>query len=110
MPELVVVAVAVRVIIAIVITVTACASPGQTPRRAGDRGFTVYHPSLEADRALLDFMRCMRSHGVQMLALVEWHGHSRLAAYYPLRNALSNAAYRACGHFKALAKQQGGPH
>ena len=43
-------------------------------------------------------------------AAVEGHGHSRLAIYYPLRNASSGAAYRACDHFKALAKQQGGPH
>ena len=62
MPDLVLVAVA--VIIAIAITLTACASPGQTPRHTGDRGFTVDHPPLGAYRALLDFMHCMRSHGM----------------------------------------------
>src|SRR5215469_118365 len=107
MPDL---AVAARVLIATAITVTACASPGQTPRHTGDRGFTVDHPPVGAYRALLDFMYCVRSHGMQMLAPVEWHGYSRLTAYYPLRNASSNAAYRACDYFKALAKQQGGPH
>src|SRR5215471_11499108 len=100
MPDLVAVAAADRVIIAIAITVTACASPGQTPHHTRDRGFTVDHPPLGAYRALLDFMHCMRSHGMQMLAPVEWHGHSRLTAYYPLRNASSNASYRACDHFK----------
>jgi CubicO group peptidase (beta-lactamase class C family) len=51
----------------------------------------------------------MRQHGVQMPAPTAW-GRGRLIIYYPPHDPGTNTAYRACDHFRVLAKQQGGPH
>ena len=94
----------------VAVAAAACSPADRTSRHTGGSGFSVDHPPLGAYPALLDFTRCMRSHGVQVRAPAEWRGHNRLTVYYPPHNAASDAAYRACDHFRVLAKQQGGPH
>jgi CubicO group peptidase (beta-lactamase class C family) len=51
----------------------------------------------------------MRQHGVRMPEPAVW-GHGRLIVYYPRHDPGTKVAYRACYHFRSLAKQQGGPH
>jgi hypothetical protein len=73
-------------------------------------GCSVDHPPQGAYQSLVTFTRCMLQHHVQMPGPTRWSGHDRLSIYYPPHNSSTNAAYAACDHFKAQAKQQGGPH
>jgi hypothetical protein len=99
-------------VIGAVSVVLAGCGAAAAPGRAGEpgRGFSVDHPPLGAYQALVVFTRCMRRHQVLMQEPAPWRGHGRLSIYYPPHDLRTNSAYRACDHFRILAKQQGGPH
>jgi hypothetical protein len=77
-------------------------------------------PLTEAgsDQAMVNFTRCMRTHGVQMSDPVHLPGHAGLTIDLPTHDAANNAAYGACTHFiakiiqakQAGAAQQAAPH
>ena len=74
-------------------------------------GYTVDHPPERALGSLREFVRCMRAHGVWMPAPVGWGGHrGRLLIYLPPRDHATQHAYRACDHYRVLAKTISGPH
>jgi hypothetical protein len=53
----------------------------------------------QGDQDMLNFARCMRSHGVQMSDPVHRPGHAGLSLDLPTRDASTAAAYAACTHF-----------
>jgi len=53
----------------------------------------------QGDQDMLNFTRCMRSHGVQMSDPVHRPGHAGLSLDLPTRDASTAAAYAACTHF-----------
>jgi len=64
----------------------------------------------QSDQDMLDFTRCMRSHGVQVSDPIHRPGHAGLTLDLPSRNAASAAGYAACTHYiQAIvqAKQAG---
>jgi hypothetical protein len=69
-------------------------------------------PLTEAgsDQDMVNFTRCMRSHGVQMPDPAHQPGHAGLSIDLPAHDAATNRAYSACTHFIAKiiqAKQAG---
>jgi hypothetical protein len=73
-------------------------------------GYSVDHPPLGAYWPLAAFARCMRAHGISMADPAVWRGHHRLSVHYPPHNQRTDAAYRACDHYRVLAKHRGGRH
>jgi hypothetical protein len=49
-----------------------------------------------SDHAMLQFVRCMRSHGIDMADPLHRPGHSGLSIDLPERGPASSAAYQAC--------------
>jgi hypothetical protein len=96
----------------VAVLLTGCAAPASSAPAGGGPalGISVDHPPLGAYRALVAFAHCMHEHQVLMREPVLWLGHGRLIVYYPPYNSGTDAAYRACDHFRVLAKRQGGPH
>jgi hypothetical protein len=63
-----------------------------------------------SDQDMVNFTRCMRSHGVQMSDPYHRPGHAGLSIDLPAHDAATNGAYSACTHFIAKiiqAKQAG---
>jgi hypothetical protein len=99
---------AIRAVPILLIGCTAPASLVQVAAPTADG--SVDHPPTGAYQALVAFVSCMRQHQVRMPEPVPWSRRGRLIVYYPPHNLGTAAAYRACDHFRTLAKQQGGPH
>jgi hypothetical protein len=105
-------AVVVYVMLALVTAACSAAAAGAgAGGPVGPRGVSVDHPPAGALGPLTDFARCMRRHRVQMPGPIRWSGHrGRLTVYLPPHDRRTRGAYRACDHFRVLAKQKGGPH
>jgi hypothetical protein len=93
-------------LIAGIALIAGCSSggPGVTPVASlpGHGSSTAPgQPLTEAqgDQDMLDFTRCMRSHGVQMSDPFHRPGHAGLTLDLPERNAASAAGYAACTHY-----------
>jgi hypothetical protein len=79
------------------------------PGQAGS-STTVAFSQATSDQAMLDFARCLRSHGVDEPDPVHIPGHSGLSIQMPPRTAAISAALDACNHFMVpvmQAKQSG---
>jgi hypothetical protein len=102
------------VVACVMLALVTAACSAATARSGGPvppRGFSVDHPPAGALGPLTDFARCMRLHRVQMPDPIRWAGHhGRLTVYLPPHDRRTRGAYRACDHFRVLAKQKGGPH
>ena len=104
---------------------SACSSGPGTPSVAGLTGTTTTGQSgggssqSQGDQGMVNFARCMRSHGVQMSDPVHVPGHAGLSfTDLPPQGAATRSAYGACNHFiqglnaKKLAQgaAQAAPH
>jgi hypothetical protein len=63
------------------------AQPGQPPN------------AQQTDQDMINFARCMNSHGVQMSEPYHRAGHAGLTLDIPSRGPATNAAFAACTHF-----------
>jgi hypothetical protein len=61
--------------------------------------------SAESDRAMVDFTRCLRSHGVAEPDPFHRPGHSGLSVEIPSPGPTTNAALSACNHLLAPIAQ-----
>jgi hypothetical protein len=98
----------------VIAVLTAGCSPGVSPGAAvasvsGHGGAAASAQPLtqqQGDQAMVDFTRCMRSHGVQMSDPVHHPGHAGLSLDLPVKDASTSAAYAACTHFIEPITQQ----
>ena len=96
----------------------ACSSPSTSgsiaslPRTGGSTTTTmpVLNKTAQSDQAMVDFARCMRSHGVNEPDPVQVAGKTGLTLQIPTRTASNGAAIDACNHFlEKLGAAKGGP-
>jgi hypothetical protein len=86
-------------------TAAACSSAppqGQVASLPGRSAGTQAPSKLTAaqsDRDMIDFARCMRSHGVQVPDPVHIPGHAGVSIQVPQQSAANRPAYTACIHF-----------
>jgi hypothetical protein len=66
--------------------------------------------SAQSDRDMINFARCMRSHGVQMPDPLHRPGHSGLSIEIPAQTAANRPAFSACNHFLAPIIQMKNAH
>jgi hypothetical protein len=72
----------------------------------------------QSDQDMINFARCMNSHGVQMAEPFHRAGHAGLTLDIPSRSPATNAAFAACTHYiqpiiaakEAGAAAQAAPH
>lgn len=72
----------------------------------------------QSDQAMINFVRCMNSHGVQVPEPYHRAGHAGLTLDIPSRGPATNAAFAACTHYlqpimaakEAGAAAQAAPH
>lgn len=57
--------------------------------------------SSQSDQDMVNFARCMRSHGVQMSDPSHQPGHTGLTIELPQETAVTRPAFAACNHFIA---------
>jgi len=69
--------------------------PGHAARSAAAGQLTV----AQSDNDMVNFARCMRSHGVQMPDPFHRAGHSGLSIEIPEQTAANRPAFTACTHF-----------
>lgn len=69
--------------------------PGHSAGPAGTATLT----QAQADQDVVNFARCMRSHGVQMSDPFHRPGHAGLSTEIPPRDAATRTAWAACGHY-----------
>jgi hypothetical protein len=97
--------------------------PGASPVASlpGHPGGAVHAGKLttaQSDRDMIDFTRCMRSHGVQVPDPVHRAGHTGLSIEIPTETAATRSAWNVCSHLiepiialkQAGAASQTGPH
>jgi hypothetical protein len=107
------------------VLVAGCSSAGGQGRAVaslpGHGGSTqaVQPPSQQqSDQDMINFARCMNSHGVQMAEPYHRAGHAGLSLDVPSRGPTTNAAFAACTHYiqadivakEAGAAAQAAPH
>ncbi len=76
-------------------TATVASVPGSAQHGAQNSGPIT---AARSDAMMVDFTRCMRSHGVQMSDPYHRPGHSGLSISLPSRTAATAPAYNACNH------------
>jgi len=91
---------------AAVLAVSACSSASSAgrqvaslPGHSGSAASTGKLTAAQSDQDMVDFARCMRSHGVQMPDPVHVPGHSGLSLEIPPQTAVTRPARTACTHF-----------
>jgi hypothetical protein len=119
-----VIAVLGTVVLGTVVLVAGCSSAGGQGRPVaslpGHGSTQAAQPASrqQSDQDMINFARCMNSHGVQMAEPFHRAGHAGLTLDIPSRSPATNAAFAACTHYiqpiiaakQAGAAAQAAPH